>query len=59
MLSLPEYGLNNNAEEKTILTRECRGSDSYTFNLSREPKGIYFMKIESEAKTHLLKILVQ
>ncbi len=48
-----------NAEGKTILTRECRGSDSYTFNLSREPKGIYFIKTESAAKIHLLQILVQ
>ena len=48
-----------NAEGKPILTRECQGSDSYTFNLSREPKGIYFINTESAAKTHLLKILVQ
>ena len=47
------------ARGKVILTRDCKGASSYTFDLSRAASGNYFMKIETDGKTHVLKVVVQ
>jgi hypothetical protein len=44
---------------KTILTRQCTGANSYSFDLSQEGSGSYFMKVESKGKTHMMKVIVQ
>jgi hypothetical protein len=48
-----------NAKGKTILTRQCKGSNSYSFDLSQAASGNYFMKVETNGKTHVLKLVVQ
>ncbi len=48
-----------NAKGKIILKRQCKGSNSYTFDLSQAASGNYFVKIETAGKTHVLKIIVQ
>ena len=48
-----------NAKGKTILTRQCKGSNSYSFDLSQAASGNYFMKVEVDGKTHVLKLVVQ
>ena len=48
-----------NAKGKTILTRQCKGSNNYTFDLSQAASGNYFMKVETDGKTHVLKLVVQ
>ncbi|MEI8049091.1 MAG: T9SS type A sorting domain-containing protein, partial [Bacteroidota bacterium] len=44
---------------KTILTRQCTGANSYSFDLSKAGSGSYFMKVESKGKTHMMKVIVQ
>ena len=44
---------------KTILTKQCKGEKSYTFDLSQAGKGNYFMQIEMGGQTHTIKIIVQ
>ncbi len=48
-----------NAKGKTILTRQCKGSNSYSFDLSQAASGNYFMKVETNGKIHVLKLVVQ
>lgn len=48
-----------NAKGKTILKKQCKGSSSYTFDLSQAASGNYFVKIETEGKVHVMKIIVQ
>jgi hypothetical protein len=48
-----------NAKGKTILSRQCKGANSYTFDLSQAASGSYFVKIEIDGKTHVMKVAVQ
>ncbi len=48
-----------NAKGKTILTRQCKGANSYTFDLSQAAAGNYFVKVETGEKTYVMKIVVQ
>jgi hypothetical protein len=48
-----------NAKGKTILTKQCKGANSYSFDLSQAASGNYFVKIEVDGKTHVLKVIVQ
>jgi hypothetical protein len=48
-----------NAKGKTILTKHCKGSNSYTFDLSQAASGNYFVKVDAAGKTRILKIIVQ
>ncbi len=57
MLEMNVYIIN--AKGKTILTRQCKGANSYTFDLSQAASGSYFMKVETEGKTHVMKVIVQ
>ena len=43
---------------KKILTRDCSGSDDYMFDISREPKGIYFIRVSSENTTLVKRIVL-
>jgi hypothetical protein len=42
-----------------VLSKFCANSNSYSFDLSNEAKGNYFMKIETGKKIHVIKIVVQ
>jgi len=44
---------------QVVLSKFCSNSNSYSFDLSSEAKGNYFMKIETGKKIHVLKIVVQ
>jgi hypothetical protein len=44
---------------KTILMKQCKGANSYTFDLSQAASGNYFIKVETGGKTHVMKIIVQ
>ncbi len=46
-------------EGRTIIRKLCKGLNSYTFDLSQESNGSYFLKIETGGKTHVVKVLVQ
>ena len=48
-----------NAKGKTILTKQCKGANSYTFDLSQAASGNYFLKVETGGQTHVMKIVVQ
>ena len=48
-----------NAKGKTILTKDCKGANSYTFDLSQAAAGNYFVKVETGEKTYVMKIIVQ
>jgi hypothetical protein len=48
-----------NAKGKTIFTRQCKGANSYTFDLSQAAAGNYFVKVETGEKTYVMKIVVQ
>lgn len=43
---------------KTIFTRVCSGSEEYSFDISREPKGYYFIRINSEKATQARRIVL-
>ncbi len=43
---------------KKILTRTCSGQDEYSFDLSGEPSGYYFVCIKSESATQVRKIVL-
>ncbi|MEI6061778.1 MAG: BACON domain-containing carbohydrate-binding protein [Bacteroidota bacterium] len=47
------------AKGKTILARQYKGANSYSFDLSQAASGNYFLKVETGDKTHLLKLIVQ
>ncbi len=43
---------------KKILSRECLGSDEYSFDISSGPKGFYFIRINSETGSQVKKIML-
>ena len=43
---------------KNILSRNCYGSTEYTFDISREPKGIYFIRIKSDSNSQIKRIVL-
>ena len=43
---------------KMILSRICTGSDEYSFDISREPKGYYFIRISTESTTQVRRIIL-
>ncbi|MCX6250948.1 MAG: BACON domain-containing carbohydrate-binding protein [Bacteroidetes bacterium] len=43
----------------TILSKECRGSDTYEFDLRSIAKGEYYMKIKSVSNTLIRKVIIQ
>ena len=44
---------------KVVLTKQCSGENSYSFDLSQAGSGNYFMRIEAGGKTHVVKMIVQ
>jgi len=48
-----------NSKGKTILNRQCKGANSYTFDLSQAAAGNYFVKVETREKTYVMKVVVQ
>lgn len=48
-----------NAKGKTILTRQCKGAESYTFDLSTAASGTYLLNIETQGKNHVMKLVLQ
>jgi plastocyanin len=43
---------------KNILSRICSGSDEYTFDISDEPKGYYFIRIAGNSTTLVRRIIL-
>lgn len=43
---------------KNILSRTCYGSDEYTFDISQEHKGLYFIRIDSGNTTLVRRIVL-
>lgn len=48
-----------NSKGVIILSKLCKGHDSFTFDLSSKPKGIYAMKISVHGHTFIRKILIE
>jgi hypothetical protein len=48
-----------NEKGKTILTKQCKGANSYSFDISQAAAGNYFVKVETRVKTYVLKVVVQ
>lgn len=44
---------------KEIKTIECRGKEGYSFDLSSQPKGAYFLRITTGKSTVVSKIIVE
>jgi len=47
-----------NMEGKIISVTSCSGRDSYTFDLSGQPRGSYFIRITTAEGTAIRKIIV-
>ncbi|MFZ4523526.1 MAG: T9SS type A sorting domain-containing protein [Bacteroidales bacterium] len=43
---------------KKVLSRICTGSDEYSFDISQEPKGCYFIRISAESTTQVRRIIL-
>jgi hypothetical protein len=43
---------------KKILNRTCSGSEEYSFDISKEPKGFYFIRINTETSTQIRKFML-
>jgi hypothetical protein len=41
---------------KKILSRNCSGAEEYSFDISQEPKGYYFIRISSEKSSEIRRI---
>ncbi len=48
-----------NPEGKIIYTRKCTGESAYTFNLTGNYAGIYFIKIETDELSHIQKLIIE
>jgi hypothetical protein len=43
---------------KNIITKLCSGADDYTFDISQQPKGFYFVRLNSENTTLVKRIVL-
>jgi hypothetical protein len=48
-----------NMEGKIIQVASCTGKESYTFDLSGQPKGNYFLRITTTDGTSIRKVVVE
>lgn len=43
---------------KSVLSKNCHGSDSYTFDLSKSPRGFYYVRIDSEKMSIVKRVVL-
>jgi plastocyanin len=56
--SLPALVTIMDISGKSILTRACEGSDEYSFDLSQEPGGYYFVRVNIEGNSTVLRVML-